>query len=99
MKHPEEVKLSQEEGEALIERVQVNRLTESDQRVLVKLIRLYFWLTFALRETKISLGRLKSALFGNDLVKDFSTIELSGLLDFQQLFFKRIRTDILQVRM
>ena len=64
MKHPEEVKLSQEEGEALIERVQVNRLTESDQRVLVKLIRLYFWLTFALRETKISLGRLKSALFG-----------------------------------
>ena len=64
MKRPEEVKLSQEEGEALIERVQANRLTEADQRVVVQLIRLYFWLTFALRETKISLGRLKTALFG-----------------------------------
>lgn len=64
MKRPEEVKLSQDEGEALIERVSGNRLTESDQQVLVKLIRLYFWLTFALQETKISLGRLKRALFG-----------------------------------
>jgi hypothetical protein len=64
MKRPEEVKLSQEEGEALIERVKANRLSEADQRVLVKLIQLYFWLTFALRETKISLGRLKTALFG-----------------------------------
>jgi hypothetical protein len=30
----------------------------------VKLIQLYFWFTFALRETKISLSRLKRALFG-----------------------------------
>jgi len=32
--------------------------------VLVKLIQLYFWFTFVLRETKISLGRPKRALFG-----------------------------------
>lgn len=63
-KPPEEVKLSQAEGEALIERLETDRLSAEDRRLLVKLIRLYFWLTFALRETKLSLKRLKVALFG-----------------------------------
>ena len=61
---PDEVKLSREEGQALIERLQANTLTGEDRGLLVKLIQLYFWFTFALRETKISLGRLKRALFG-----------------------------------
>ena len=63
-KPPEEVKLSQEEGEALIERLETDRLSAADRQLLVKLIQLYFWLTFALRETKLSLRRLKAALFG-----------------------------------
>lgn len=61
---PDEVKLSREEGQALIERLQANTLTGEDRGLLVKLIQLYFWFTFALRETTISLGRLKRALFG-----------------------------------
>ncbi len=65
MKRPDEVKLSQQEGEALIDRIQASNLEEEDRRVVVKLIRLYFWLTFVLQETKISLKRLKTALFGD----------------------------------
>ena len=61
---PDDVKLSREEGQALIERLQANTLTGEDRGLLVKLIQLYFWFTFALRETRISLGRLKRALFG-----------------------------------
>jgi rRNA maturation protein Nop10 len=61
---PEEVKLSREEGEALIARIQASALADDDQRLWVKLIRIYFWLTFALSETRISLTRLKRALFG-----------------------------------
>ncbi len=61
---PDEVKLSREEGQALIERLQANALTSEDRGLLVKLIQLYFWFTFALRETRIGLGRLKRVLFG-----------------------------------
>ena len=61
---PDEVKLSREEGQALIERLQANALTSEDRGLLVKLIQVYFWFTFALSETKISLSRLKRALFG-----------------------------------
>jgi transposase len=61
---PEDVKLSREDGDALIARLQADTLTGDDRRLLVKLIRVYFWFTFALSETKISLKRLKRALFG-----------------------------------
>src|SRR5512135_3061407 len=61
---PEEVKLSREDGEALIGRIRASSLANDDQGLLIKLIRLYFWFTFALSETKISLKRLKRALFG-----------------------------------
>jgi hypothetical protein len=64
MKPPEEVKLSREDGEALSERIKASNLGSEDQGVLVQLIRVYFWLTRALQETKISLKRLKVALFG-----------------------------------
>lgn len=61
---PDAVKLSREAGEALIERLRANTLTNEDRGWLVKLIQLDFWFTFALRETKISLGWLQRALFG-----------------------------------
>jgi transposase len=64
MNPPEEVKLSREGGEALIERVKASNLASDDQGLVVKLIQIYFWLTRALQETKISLKRLKVALFG-----------------------------------
>src|SRR5919198_504334 len=64
MQPPEDVKLSREDGEALIERIQASNLRSEDQGLLVKLIRVYFWLTLALQETKISLKRLRVALFG-----------------------------------
>ena len=64
MKPPEEVKLSREDGEALIERVKASNLASDDQGLVVKLIEVYFWLTLALQETKISLKRLKIVLFG-----------------------------------
>lgn len=43
---PEEVKLSREDGDALIERLQANTVTSDDRRLLIKLIQLYFWFTF-----------------------------------------------------
>jgi hypothetical protein len=48
MRPPEEVKLSREDGEALIERIKASHLASDDQGLLVKLIRVYFWLALAL---------------------------------------------------
>lgn len=64
MKRPEDVTLSREEGEALIERIERNVLSTEDRRVLVKVLTFYFWLLFALREAKLSLKRLKTLVFG-----------------------------------
>jgi transposase len=64
MKEPEKVKLTQAEGEALIERIKASDLTESDRRVLERLVHMYFWLLFTLQEAKLSLKRLKELLFG-----------------------------------
>ena len=64
MKRPDEVKLSRDDGEALMARIRASSLSGDDQRVLVKLIELYFWLIVALQETKISLKRLKRLLLG-----------------------------------
>jgi hypothetical protein len=64
MKQPEDVQLSQEEGEALLARLEANTLTTEDRRVLGKVLTYYFWLLFALREAKLSLKRLKALVFG-----------------------------------
>jgi len=64
MKRPEEVTLSREEGEALIERLERDALSAEDRRVLVKVLTFYFWLLFALREAKLSLKRVKALVFG-----------------------------------
>jgi hypothetical protein len=64
MKRPEEVTLSREDGEALIERLEKAALTAEDRRVLVKVLTFYFCLLFALREAKLSLKRLRTLVFG-----------------------------------
>jgi transposase len=64
MKQPEDVRLSREEGEALIERIERNVLSAEDRQVLVKVLTFYFWLLFALREAKLSLKRIKALVFG-----------------------------------
>src|SRR5215510_12032433 len=64
MKQPEDVQLSREEGEALIERIERNALSAEDRQLLVKLVTFYFWLLFALREAQLSLKRLKALVFG-----------------------------------
>lgn len=66
MKRPEDVRLSREEGEALIERIERNALSAEDRRLLVKILTFYFWLLFALREAKLSLKRLKALVFGKN---------------------------------
>jgi len=65
MKRPHEITLSCEEGEALIERLEGDALTAEDRRVLVHVLRVYFWLLFALQEAKFSLKRLRAMLFGD----------------------------------
>jgi hypothetical protein len=69
MKQPEDVHLSREEGEALIERIERNALSTEDRQVLVKVLTFYFWLLFALREAKLSLKRVKALVFGEKLKK------------------------------
>jgi transposase len=64
MKQPEDVQLSREEGEALIERIERNALSAADRQLMVKILTFYFWLLFALREAKLSLKRLKALVFG-----------------------------------
>jgi hypothetical protein len=64
MKRPEDVTLSREEGEALLVRLEANTLTAEDRQVLGKVLTFYFWLLFAVRETKLSLKRLKALVFG-----------------------------------
>ena len=64
MKCPQEVKLSREDGEALLKRLEGNALTAEDRHVLGQVLRWYFWLLFALQEAKLSLKRLRAVLFG-----------------------------------
>jgi hypothetical protein len=64
MKQPEDVRLSREEGEALMERIERNALSAEDRRRLGKILTFYFWLLFAVREAKLSLKRLKALVVG-----------------------------------
>lgn len=63
-KLPPSITLSAEEGEALIERVEGSGLSAEDRRVVVQVIRLYFWLMVALQEATLSLKRFRTMLFG-----------------------------------
>jgi len=64
VKQPEDVQLSREEGEALIERIERNTLSAEDRQLLVKVLTFSFWLLFALREAKLRLKRSKALVFG-----------------------------------
>jgi len=64
MKAPEDLNLSPEQGDALIERLEHDACTPEDRQILVHVLRLYFWLIFALQESKLSLKRLRIMLFG-----------------------------------
>ena len=64
MQSPQEVTLSPEEGEALIERLERDALSAADRRLLVQVVRLLFWLLLALQETKLSLKWLRTLVFG-----------------------------------
>ncbi len=64
MERPEDVHLSRQDGEALIERLQSDALTAQDRRVLEQVLRWYFWLLFVLQEARFSLKRLRALLFG-----------------------------------
>ena len=64
MKRPDDINLSLEEGEALIERLETQTCTAEDLRVVAQVVRLYFWLLFALQESKLSLARFRVMLFG-----------------------------------
>jgi hypothetical protein len=64
MKAPEDLHLSPEQGDALIERIEHDACTPEDRQILVHVLRLYFWLIFALQESKLSLKRLRIIIFG-----------------------------------
>lgn len=64
MNRPEDLDLSREDGDALIERLETETWTAEDRQVLIQVVRLYFWLLFALKETKLSLNRFRIMLFG-----------------------------------
>ncbi len=64
MKAPEDLNLSPEQGESLIERLEHDACTPEDRRIVVHVLRLYFWLIFALQESKLSLKRLRIIIFG-----------------------------------
>ncbi len=65
MNRPEDLDLSREDGEALIERLETESWTAEGRQVLIQVVRLYFWLLFALKETKLSLKRFRIMLFGD----------------------------------
>jgi transposase len=64
MERPDEINLSCQDGEALLKRLQGDALTAQDRRVLEQVLRWYFWLLFALQETRLSLKRLRALVFG-----------------------------------
>src|SRR5262249_36057422 len=62
---PDELHLSRQDGEALIERLHREALTAQDRQVLAQVLRWYFWLLFALQEARFSLKRLRALVFGD----------------------------------
>jgi len=58
------VTLSSAEGEALIAQVRQSNLPPADAGMVEQIIRMYFWVVFALQEAKLSVQRLRRLLFG-----------------------------------
>ncbi len=64
MKRPEKITLSADEAEAIMARLSVYAPSPSDCEIVMQVMRLYFWLEFALQEAKLSVKRLQTLLFG-----------------------------------
>lgn len=56
--------MTNEQAELLIAKVKKNELDKDDQQRLCQVIHMFIWLQFALRETKISLIKIKKLVFG-----------------------------------
>lgn len=67
MKRPQSLTLSSDEGEAILGRLALYAPSRSDCEILMQVVRWYFWLAFALQETKITVKRLRNLLFGKTL--------------------------------
>ena len=67
MQQPAEpLTLSSEEGEALIAQVHQSNVPAAAAAKLAQIVRLYFWLVFALQEATLSVKRLRNLLFGSN---------------------------------
>jgi hypothetical protein len=64
MTTPEQVRLSAEEGEAIIARLSVYAPSRSDCEIGIQVIRLYGWFTAGVEEAKLSIKKLRALLFG-----------------------------------
>jgi transposase len=79
------VTLSSEEGEALIAQVHQSNLAPAAAGMVEQIIRMYFWLVFALQEAKLSLKRLRNLVFGSSptpkepLASEASTTAIEAL--------------------
>ena len=59
------ITLSSEEGEVLIAQVHQSNLPAAVAGRVTQIIRMYFWVVFALQEAKLSVKRLRNLLFGS----------------------------------
>ena len=59
------ITLSSEEGEVLIAQVHQSNVPTAVAGRVEQIIRMYFWLVFALQEAKLSVKRLRHLLFGS----------------------------------
>jgi transposase len=75
---PDELHLSPQEGEALIERLEHNALSAEDRGVLVQVVRWLFWLFFVVQEAKLSLKRLRTLVFGSPRLSETDVSEGGG---------------------
>jgi hypothetical protein len=64
MSRPETIRLSMEEGEAIIARLSVYAPSRSDCELLIQVMRVYFWLSAVIDEAKLSIHKLRTVLFG-----------------------------------
>jgi hypothetical protein len=64
MKRPKPITLRAEEAEAIMARLSVYAPSRSDCEIAIQVMRLYFWLEFALQEAQLSVKRLRNLLFG-----------------------------------
>ncbi len=78
MKQPDRFTLSTQEGEAILARLSIYAPSRSDCEILMQVVRWYFWLVYALQETKLTLKRLRSLLFGKSLKASLSSQEASA---------------------